>query len=146
MRALFVDTGAWYAVQAPNDRWHREATEVLRQAIAGGLSLVTSNHVVGETYTLLQRTHGRAAGIRFVDAVGASSRLQLLHLDEAVERDAWELLRRYDDQAFSFVDATSFALMTRRKLRHAFAFDRHFSAAGFIRVPVDAALGEGLAR
>jgi predicted nucleic acid-binding protein len=40
------------------------------------------------------------------------------------------------------VDGTSFALMRRRKIRHAFAFDRHFASAGFIRVPLDTALAD----
>ena len=41
------------------------------------------------------------------------------------------------DQEFSFVDATSFAVMRGERIRHAFAFDQHFATAGFTRIPVD---------
>ena len=58
-------------------------------------------------------------------------------IDPSIEKDAWTLLRRFGDQAFSFVDGTSFALMKKRRMTHAFALDRHFGATGFVRVPVD---------
>lgn len=137
---LFVDTGGWIAVQIPNDRWHAEATSVLRGAIGGGVPLVTTNHVIGETYSLLIRAHGRPAACKFLDGIARSSRLERLFVDEPTEQEAYELLRRYKDQPFSFVDGVSFAVMRRRRLRLAFAFDRHFAAAGFLRVPLDSAL------
>ena len=54
-----------------------------------------------------------------------------------MEARAWELLRRFDDHDFSFVDGTSFVVMRERRLTRALALDRHFSVAGFVRVPVD---------
>lgn len=65
--------------------------------------------------------------------------LEVVHADVAAEREAWALLKRYSDQAFSFVDAVSFVVMKRKRLSRAFAFDAHFAAAGFERVPLDAA-------
>jgi predicted nucleic acid-binding protein len=38
---------------------------------------------------------------------------------------------RHDERKYSFVDATSFALMRALRLREALAFDGDFSAAGF---------------
>lgn len=135
--AVFVDTGGWYAVQVPDDRWHPSAANALRRLLAQRTPLLTSNHVVGETYTLLARTHGHAAAWRFRETVGASGALEIVHADPKVEADAWQLLRRYDDQEFSFVDAVSFVLMRRRRIQRALAFDRHFAAAGFARLGVD---------
>jgi predicted nucleic acid-binding protein len=135
--AVFIDTGAWYALQVPNDRWHHPAVATLRALAAQRLPLVTSNHVLGESYTLLMKTHGQAAAWRFRERLLASPLLEITHVDEALESEAWQLLRRYADQAFSFVDAVSFALMKRRRLQRAFAFDVHFATAGFVRIPVD---------
>jgi predicted nucleic acid-binding protein len=56
---------------------------------------------------------------------------------EAVERQADDLLHRYADHPFSFVDATSFALRRQQRIRHAFACDRHFATASFLRIPGD---------
>jgi predicted nucleic acid-binding protein len=99
--------------------------------------LVTTNHVVGETYTLLRVTRGYEACRRFLDSLDASARLERLFVGEDVERRAFAILDRYRDHDFSFVDATSFALMRAERIRHAFAFDSHFATAGFLRVPVD---------
>ena len=134
---VFVDTGAWVALQDPDDRWHREAAAALEASLARGQAPVTTNLVVGETYTYLRRTAGHQAAFRFVDTLDRSPRLTLVHVDAEVERQAFALLRRYRDQSFSFVDGTSFVVMQQRRIRRALAFDAHFATAGFVRVPVD---------
>ena len=135
---VFVDTGAFYAIQVPNDRWHLQAVATLKALLAKGTPLISSNHVVGETYTLLLKTHGHRAATLFLGVLDETSRLERVHLEAEVEAEAWKLLYRFSDQAFSFVDGSSFALMKHRRIKHAFAFDRHFAAAGFVRVGVDA--------
>ncbi len=45
---------------------------------------------------------------------------------------AW--LRRHDEREYSFVDATSFVMMRRRRVREALAFDDDFAAAGFVEI------------
>jgi predicted nucleic acid-binding protein len=44
---------------------------------------------------------------------------------------SWEYFTRRDLHKLSAVDATSFVIMKRKKIRNAFAFDHHFAAAGF---------------
>ena len=55
--------------------------------------------------------------------------------DVFVDTGAWFAIQAVDDE--HHVDATSFAFMRRRRVRHAFAFDVHFRTAGFLRIPVD---------
>ena len=45
------------------------------------------------------------------------------------------LLRRFAEHPFSYVDACSFAVMRRLRLRRAFALDVHFEVAGFELLP-----------
>jgi uncharacterized protein len=127
----FADTSFWVALLSARDRHHEEA-HALAQAGAG--PLLTSNHVVGETWTFLRRRHGHGAAVRCLHALRATSTLTVEHVDEAVESDAWRWLRRRDEREYSFVDATSFALMRRRRIREALAFDGDFSAAGFVEL------------
>ena len=134
---LFVDTGAWLALQILDDRWHEQAAEALRTGLARGYALLTTNLVVGETYTYLRRAQGHEAAFRFIETLERSPRLVQVHVDEELERQAFALLRRYRDQAFSFVDGASFVVMHQRRIRRALAFDAHFATAGFVRVPLD---------
>jgi predicted nucleic acid-binding protein len=50
---------------------------------------------------------------------------------EEDELRAKTILLRYADKDFSYVDATSFAVMERLGLQTAFAFDEHFMQYGF---------------
>ena len=136
-RRIFVDTGAWFAVQVGDDEWHGNAVGTLQALLAGSYALVTTNHVVGETYTLLRVVCGHRAAVRFLDHLEETRRLERIFVRDEIEARAVRLLRQHAEQAFSFVDATSFAVMRAERIRHAFAFDRHFATAGFLRVPMD---------
>lgn len=92
--------------------------------------LLTTNHVRGETWTLVNRREGHAAAVAVLDALARSPRLRVHQVDERLEREALEWLRQRDDREFSFVDATSFATMRHFAIDAALAFDGDFSAAG----------------
>ncbi|MEW5983700.1 MAG: PIN domain-containing protein [Acidobacteriota bacterium] len=141
-RRILVDTGAWFAAQVIDDARHGEAASTLKELLALPIALVTTNHIVGETYTLLRVTRGYDASRRFLDSLDATTRLERLFVGEDLERRAFTILTRYRDHDFSFVDATSFAVMRAEHIRHAFAFDSHFATAGFLRVPSDVGVGQ----
>jgi uncharacterized protein len=113
------------------DRRHLQATQVLRRTLGDKQRLITSNHVVGESYTLLRIRLGYIAAQEFLRRVRASTRTQRVFVPEAWETEAEAVLTRFADQDFSYVDATSFVVMRKLSLDSAFAFDHHFAVAGF---------------
>ncbi len=127
----FVDTSFWVALLLPRDRSHATANALWSSELG---ALVTTNHVVGETWTFLRRRAGHPAAVSFLDAVERSPRLAVRHVDETTEAEAVEWLRRHGEREFSFVDATSFAVMRRGRLTEALAFDGDFAAAGFVEL------------
>ncbi|MGI8608528.1 MAG: type II toxin-antitoxin system VapC family toxin [Candidatus Dormibacteria bacterium] len=128
---IFVDTSFWYAYQVRRDRRHDEAVALLA---AGVGRMIVSNHVIGETWTLMNRRQGHGAAVGFIDRLSRLPGLEVVHIDDELEVDAWQWLRRHDEREYSFVDATSFAVMRRRRIREALAFDGDFGAAGFIEL------------
>lgn len=128
----FVDTSFWFGLQDRLDRRHREAATLARHQHTE--RLLTSNHVVGETWTIIGRRMGHSFAVGFLDRLQALTNLEIVHADEALEADAWAWLRRHDEREYSFVDATSFAIMRRRRVREALAFDGDFAAAGFVEL------------
>ena len=131
VRRVFVDTSAWYAVADSGDANHRPATRIFTDLIGEKAHLLTTNHVVSETYTLLRVRLGREAAHAFLRSVRASAQTERVFVLPEWEGAAEELLLHYVDQDFSYVDATSFVTMRRLSIQNAFTFDRHFAAAGF---------------
>jgi uncharacterized protein len=126
----FVDTSYWVALRLRRDANHGTAVQLWTP----GQSLLTTNQVVGETWTFLRRRDGHPSAVAFLDAVEAADWLSVVHVEESVEREARAWLRRHDERVYSFVDATSFVVMRRDRLQEALAFDGDFSAAGFVEV------------
>ena len=124
----FVDSSFWVALRFRRDERHPAAT-ALWGATRG--PLVTTNHVVGETWTFLRRRIGYRHAVEFIDAVERSPSLRTEHVGRETEEEAWRWLRRHGERSFSFVDATSFAVMRRLRIREALAFDDDFETAGF---------------
>lgn len=99
--------------------------------------VISTNHVVGETWTFLNNRGGHRASVTFLDRVDrliAGTRLIVHHATPDQERQAWSWLRQHDERAYSFVDATSFRVMKDRRLREVLAFDQDFAAAGFVEL------------
>jgi predicted nucleic acid-binding protein len=129
---IFVDTSFWLALQIQRDPHHRDAAALL--ATHAAAPMVTTNHVRGETWTFLRRRAGHRSAVRFLDALDGSPRFDVIRVDDEVEREALAWLRHRDERQYSFVDATTFAVMRGRRIGEALAFDGDFGAAGFIEL------------
>jgi predicted nucleic acid-binding protein len=119
---LFVDTSAFYAAADSGDRSHARAKEVL----GGEDALVTTDHVLVESWFLMRARGGRNSAERFWTAVrgGLATVETVLPGDLDV---AWRIGEDFPDQDFSIVDRTSFAVMQRVGLTAVASFDDHFA-------------------
>lgn len=131
---IFVDTSFWIAVRNRRDPNHEQATQLFREK--ANAALLTSSQVRGETWTFLRRRAGHRSAVEFLDAIERTQRLRIVWIDQTIELEALRWLKRHDEREYSFVDATSFALMRGRKIRDALAFDGDFAAAGFVELRV----------
>jgi uncharacterized protein len=129
---IFVDSSFWIGFLMPRDGRHAQSLAVFAEA--ANRALITSNHVRGETWTFLRRRAGHSGALRALEATASSSQLRVEFVDETLEHEALDWLRRHDERPYSFVDATSFALMRRLRIREALAFDGDFAAAGFVEL------------
>ena len=129
---IFVDSSFWIAAANIRDSRHREAEALY--ATSRDETLVTTNHVRGETWTYLQRKAGRARALDFLDDLARSTRVRVHFVTAEQDDEALRWLRRHDEREYSFVDAASFAVMRSLKIRQALAFDGDFTAAGFVEL------------
>lgn len=129
---IFIDTSFFVALRNRRDPRHEEAVALLRQKERS--VFVTSNHVRGETWTYLARKTNHSSAVAFLDSLESSPRVRIETVSPEQEAGAFRWLRRHDEREYSFVDATSFAVMESLRLTEAFAFDGDFVAAGFIEL------------
>jgi uncharacterized protein len=122
--AVFVDTSAFYAIADGDDRHHRLALAAIQDSIRTE-QVVTSDHVVVESWLLICSRLGRRAAMGFWDGL-ASEVLTVVGITAEDFRRGREIAQAWSEQTFSIVDCTSFALIERLGIRRAFAFDRHF--------------------
>ncbi len=127
----FADTSAWYALLSARDTEHAAALRRFSRLAAERRSVVTTNHVVGEAYTLIRRRLGSQIALSFLERVRTDPFVRRVSVPEVWEEEAERLLAQYHDQPFSYVDATSFVAMRRMRIQEALTFDRDFSVAGF---------------
>ena len=124
--SMFVDTSVWYAAADRGDAGNRRAKAIL----AAGEPLVTSDHVLIETWILLRHRIGRRAAERFWESL----RSGVAVIEPVVVADlevAWQMGTEYPDQDFSIVDRTSFAVMRRLGIERAASLEADFAIFRF---------------
>jgi len=135
MRSVFVDTSAFVALRNESEAEHERARAALSDLIGAGVTLFTSNYVFAETYTALLVRVGREEAVEWGRRFRAGEAIELVRVEPEVEDEAWEILERHGDKLWSYVDATSFALIERDGGGEAFSLDTHFSQRGLRVVP-----------
>ena len=77
---------------------------------------------------LLQNRSGHDAAARFLRDAAA---YEIVWVDVETHRDAQTLFIHLTSRTISLVDCVSFAVMRKRGITTAFAFDKHFVQQGF---------------
>jgi predicted nucleic acid-binding protein len=126
---IFVDTSAFYALVDEGEDKHVAALRQLESLNRPEVDLVTSNYVVLETCALLQNRIGVDAIRHF--HVEVLPPVQIYWIGHAAHSAAMTALLAARRRKLSLVDCTSFQAMRDLDIRHAFAFDRHFTEEGF---------------
>ncbi len=124
--SLFVDTSMWYAAADSSDLSNAAAKKVL----SDGEELVTTDHILIETWTLIRHRISRRAAERFWQ--GLRDGVAMVETVGPADLEAaWQIGASYRDQDFSIVDRTSFAVMRRLGIERAASLDDHFAIFRF---------------
>jgi predicted nucleic acid-binding protein len=130
-REVFWDTSGLFALLDNKDSAHHRASELARaQRLVRKIS-VTTDAVIGECCTLLTARRKSHLIPRLLDFSERSPLLKVVHLDEQLVAATKRFLRAHLDHTYSFVDCSSFVVMSLRQLRDASTTDGHFVEAGF---------------
>ncbi len=125
---IFIDTSAFLAVLDKDDSNHAKAAPFWEQVVSRGDLLLCHNYILVETSALVLRRLGTEAVRVFEQDIVPI--LRLVWVTEDIHFAAVSALLAASRRSLSLVDCTSFEVMRRTGVRTAFAFDRHFAAAG----------------
>jgi predicted nucleic acid-binding protein len=136
---IFVDTGAWVALEDKRDSQHAAAIKLKQDLLLTQTRLITSNFILDETLTLLLLDVGYMHTVRFkrlLDGLIRNNAVALFHITPDLETEAWGVFVRFNrDKRWSFTDCTSKVLLERLGVIEVFSFDHHFEQMGFVRKP-----------
>lgn len=130
---IFIDTSAFYAVLDRDDDNHQKARKIWNEVFSDENTIVTSNYVLVESFTLIQHRLGLEAVRGFQEDV--LPLISIEWVDEATHRSGVSALLTASRRKLSLVDCVSFELMRTLGIKTAFAFDPHFAEQGIKHIP-----------
>ncbi len=136
MPELFADTSGWGNLVDPTQPFHALAANIYRTSRQRSQKIITTNYIISEVVSLLTNPLRipRATLVTFVEGLKASPFVKVIHVDELLDQNSWNLLGSRLDKEWSLVDCASFVLMQNRGISDALTSDHHFEQAGFIRL------------
>jgi len=129
--AVFVDSGTWIALALSQDPLHARALQQWDLLRGAGAKLHTSVPVIIETFTFLERNANRDVALAWKDSIDRLDPLKILVCELRDLHQSWAYFQQPDLHKLSAVDATSFVIMKRARIRLACTFDHHFAVVGF---------------
>lgn len=135
MKPVFVDTGYLIALELSGDQNHRTAQKHWRTVSKSLPPLVTTSYVFDEVVTFFNSRGYHDKAVEVGHTLLTSPSVQLIQIDERLFAEAWDYFQQHSDKSYSLTDCLSFIVMRRHGISKAYAFDKHFTQAGFLREP-----------
>lgn len=134
MAEVFADTSGWASFFVRTESRHTTAAAYMRQWHAEGVKIVTTNYILAELSALLTSPLRvpRSQQVTTIDTIKSASWVEVVHIDQTLDEEAWILLRERLDKTWSLVDCTSFVVMRHRSIREVLTTDHNFEQAGFV--------------
>ncbi|MEW6770995.1 MAG: PIN domain-containing protein [Bacillota bacterium] len=129
---ICVDSGGFIALVYKSDLQHKKATQFYERVKQKAV-FYTTNMVISETYTWLRYHVSHTVAVKFLDVTeeaALAGELRIIGVDGPTEEKARQILGKYSDQDFSYVDATSFAILDLLEIADVFGFDAHYRIFG----------------
>ncbi|ACB52197.1 hypothetical protein cce_2849 [Crocosphaera subtropica ATCC 51142] len=84
---------------------------------------------IGMTFLNSRYLHQKAVEVG--QKLLTSNKIQLIHVDEDLFFQGWDVFEKYEDKSYSLTDCISFVVMHKLDINEVLTFDNHFRQAGF---------------
>jgi predicted nucleic acid-binding protein len=136
MNSPFADTSGWGCLIDATQKHHALAAAIYRNVRQQQARLITTNYIITELAALMSSPLHlpRPSIIAFLEGIKTSPYVEVIHVDQILDDQAWRLYQQRTDKDWSLVDCASFVLMKQRSIAEALTTDHHFEQAGFLRL------------
>ncbi len=137
MKPLFLDAGYLIAIEAADDQNHQVAFSHWQKLILSPPKIITTTYIFDEIVTFFNNRNRHAKAIEIGNNLLQSNLIEMIQVDENLLESGWNYFQKHDDKRYSLTDCISFVVLEQRNLDSALSFDKHFTQAGFIKLPND---------
>lgn len=128
-KGMFVDTGGWYALVREDDIFHEQAKEAF---INFKGRIITSDFIVSETVSLLQRRVGVEIAIQLAKRLFDPRLTKIIYFNRSLFIKLGREFVKPHSRDLSFVDISSRIAIQEHKIDRVLAFDKHLPPSGRI--------------
>jgi len=134
---VFWDTSAFVALGNADDDLHEQAIQASDALARERTHILTTSAVLTEVANTFSRSGWRPVAHQIIDSVRQSVAMgvaTVVHVDEGLWEEGWDLFLDRPDKHWGLTDCISFVVMRDQRIARAFSSDRHFEQAGFERL------------
>lgn len=121
---VFIDANFFCALHNKTDSLHQKATRLAPKL--SRFILITSNFVLLESYTIISQRASKEQAIKFNKIFIETHSYEVIWINKIFEETVWNIFASIKDKNFSYVDASTLAVMQKEKITHLLSFDREF--------------------
>jgi predicted nucleic acid-binding protein len=128
---MLLDTSGLLCLHHRAEPFHAEAVTHYQSAAVR----LTHGYVLAESVALAHvRRLPRGPALTFMRDLLDNADIETVWVDQALHREALDLLLARHDKSYTLCDAVSFVLMRRRGDQEGLTTDKHFEQEGFRRL------------
>lgn len=138
VQKVFIDTSAWISYSLSKQPKHSTVEKLIKQFVKAGATIYTSNDVIDETVTRLVYDTDIKIVQRFINLINKgvkSNNFIQLWVDEEIQTEAFELVKKFVEHQLSLTDATTIALVKKFSIESVISLDSDFLKIGIPTLP-----------
>lgn len=120
---IFVDSNYFIALFNPQDSLYPQALTIAEQLKGMAGQCVLSNYIFLEIVTVLSQRRGRELARVAGQNLQTNPGIRIVHIDEALQRQTWELFQKTEHKNVSFVDCSAIVSMQAEHISRLLTFD-----------------------
>lgn len=121
---IFVDSNYFIAFFNSSDTLHARAIMIAKELYAQNTALIISNFIFLEVVTVLSQRVGRESGLRVGRHLLDDPKVNIIHIDTALQQATWDIFQAVSGKDIGFVDCSILAVMRAEAVRTLLTFDR----------------------